>query len=233
MESFFRHNLYYQLVLTEFKSTVLTFCLHKAFHKFRGQNLCSSLWLSFCSQAGQTLETIYLVTSHCMCSTGTAPSWKNLAAIQLPVEILPWFYVRKAGGAKLFSFSTRATYQWDYSHCYSNNSSVIKNLEAYNRSVWTNSLSARVKRSVEKRLPPLCSCPCPFWHRAFLLPSLCRIPWRESTKWPDYHCPIECVLATFTHTHPEATYKMPISCWAPCTNSVLTARADFCLKFQL
>lgn len=120
-----------------------------------------------------------------MCSIGTPLSGKILAVIQLSVEILPWFYGQKDKGTKLFYFSTKAPYHWDDSHPYKNNSSVVKNLEAYKKSVWTNHLWARVERSGTESLPLLCSCPCPYWHCTPLLPSLCRIPCREASKWPE------------------------------------------------
>lgn len=75
MESCSRHNPYYRLVLIEFSSTVLTFCLHKDFHNFREQNLCSinsSLQLSFCSSElskfrldGLERQSIWLQTTVC------------------------------------------------------------------------------------------------------------------------------------------------------------------------
>lgn len=181
-------------------------------------------------QAGQTWETIYLVANHCMRSIGTTPSGKILAAIQLPVEILPWFYGQKYEGAKLFYFSTKAPYHWDYSHHYNNNSSVVKNLESCKKLVWANHLSARVERSHAEHCVPV--------------PVLTGVVHSSCQAFAEYleeklangqtsHHPTELVLPTPSHTNLAAAWGPLASCRAPCTKAMLTARAEFCLKHQL
>lgn len=96
-----------------------------------------TLWVSFFLswviqvQAGQTWETSYLVANCCVFTIGTDPSGKILAGIQQSAAISPWFYGQKDEGNKLFYFSTKASYHWDYAHHYYNNSSVVKTFEAY------------------------------------------------------------------------------------------------------
>lgn len=95
-----------------------------------------ALWVSFLSwvQAGQTWETISLVTNRHVLSIGMGASGKILAGIQQPVAIFPWFYGQKDEGTKLFYFSTKASYRWGYAHCYNNNSSVVKASEVHKKS---------------------------------------------------------------------------------------------------
>lgn len=142
---------------------------------------------------------------------------KNWAVIQLPVEILPWFYGQKDDRTKLFHFSTKAPYHWDYSHHYNNNSSVVKNLEAYKKSQFGLTIFELEWRGLVRKAGHHCV-PVPVHSSCQAFAEYLE---EKLANGRTSHCPAELVLPTPSHTNLRATrgLLLPVGTLAPMLRS--------------